>query len=202
MHRLNGEYELDWNKDAHRILNALDKPVLVIDRAYHIIAANNAAIRTFCLSLNDIIGKECFKVTHKTEIPCWSTGMECPVKLAFETRERTKVINQHMYAGRTVIEEVTAVPMIDDHGDIDYVVEELNDVTELVHSKEIAEHLKNELKILRGIIPICASCKKVRDDAGYWQQIESYLSSRSNAEFSHAICPECFKKLYPEIAKK
>jgi len=193
---------LYWIKNADRILNAIDNPILVIDRAYDIVAANNAAIRTFCLSLDEIIGRKCFNVSHKTENPCWSMERECPVKLAFDTREKTKVIHQHVHAGRTVIEEVTAVPIIDNHGEVDYVVEELNDVTELIHSKEIVEHLKNEIKTLRGIIPICASCKKIRDDAGYWQQIESYLSSRSNAEFSHAICPECFEKLYPEIAKR
>ena len=190
---------MDWCKDSDQILNALDKPVLVIDRSYHIVAANRASSRSFCLPLDKIIGQECCGVTHKTKSPCWLSVTECPVRVAFETRERTKVIHQHIYAGRTVIEEVTAVPIIEAGGEIDFVVEELNDVTELIHSKEIAEHLKNEVNVLRGIIPICAACKKVRDDAGYWQQIESYIRSHSSAEFSHAICPECFEKLYPEI---
>lgn len=57
-----------------------------------------------------------------------------------------------------------------------------------------------EIKTLRGIIPICAHCKKIRDDGGYWQQLENYISKHSEAEFSHGICPECIKKLYPEFA--
>ncbi|MBU1053948.1 MAG: PAS domain-containing protein [Proteobacteria bacterium] len=57
----------------------------------------------------------------------------------------------------------------------------------------------SEVKTLQGLIPICASCKKIRDDKGYWNQIESYIQDRSDAEFSHAICPECAKKLYPDM---
>lgn len=56
-----------------------------------------------------------------------------------------------------------------------------------------------EVKILSGLLPICASCKKIRDDKGYWNQIESYISKHSSAEFSHSICPECAKKLYPDL---
>ena len=66
-------------------------------------------------------------------------------------------------------------------------------------SMEIIEHLKRELNILRGIIPICSACKKVRDDKGFWQQVEAYVRDRSEADFSHSICPECIEKLYPDL---
>jgi len=56
-----------------------------------------------------------------------------------------------------------------------------------------------EVKKLSGLLPICASCKKIRDDRGYWNQIESYIRDHSEAEFSHSICPECVKRLYPEL---
>ncbi|MFH0825435.1 MAG: PAS domain-containing protein [Pseudomonadota bacterium] len=56
-----------------------------------------------------------------------------------------------------------------------------------------------QVKKLSGLLPICASCKKIRDDQGYWQQIEAYIRDRSEAEFSHAICPECARRLYPDI---
>jgi DNA-binding response OmpR family regulator len=58
----------------------------------------------------------------------------------------------------------------------------------------------SEIKILRGILPICSSCKKIRDDEGYWTQIESYIQAHSYAEFSHGLCMDCAKKLYPEYA--
>ncbi len=58
-----------------------------------------------------------------------------------------------------------------------------------------------EVKQLSGILHICASCKKIRDDEGYWKQIEPYITSHSEAQFSHGICPECLKKLYPELSE-
>jgi len=57
----------------------------------------------------------------------------------------------------------------------------------------------DEIKILRGFIPICASCKRIRNDKGFWEQIESYISNHSEAKFSHGICQECAQKLYPQI---
>ena len=56
-----------------------------------------------------------------------------------------------------------------------------------------------KIETLRGILPICSHCKKIRDDKGYWNQIESYIHNHSDAEFSHGICPECAKKLYPDM---
>jgi CheY-like chemotaxis protein len=56
-----------------------------------------------------------------------------------------------------------------------------------------------EVKTLQGFIPICSSCKKIRDDSGFWQQIEKYIQERSDAKFSHSICPDCAKKLYPDF---
>jgi len=60
----------------------------------------------------------------------------------------------------------------------------------------------DEVKTLSGFIPICASCKNIRDDKGYWNQLEAYIQEHSDAKFSHGICPDCAKKLYPEIYEK
>ncbi len=57
----------------------------------------------------------------------------------------------------------------------------------------------NEIKTLSGLIPICANCKKIRDDKGYWQQVEQYVKKYSDAEFSHSICPDCVGELYAEF---
>ncbi|MCI5208357.1 MAG: hypothetical protein D3910_06090 [Candidatus Electrothrix sp. ATG2] len=62
------------------------------------------------------------------------------------------------------------------------------------------EHSLKEVKRLRGILPICSFCKKIRDDEGYWRQVENYINERSDAEFSHSICPDCLKKHYPELS--
>jgi hypothetical protein len=56
-----------------------------------------------------------------------------------------------------------------------------------------------EVNQLRGLLPICASCKRIRNDKGYWEQIEVYIGNHSAVEFSHGLCPECLKKLYPDL---
>jgi hypothetical protein len=60
----------------------------------------------------------------------------------------------------------------------------------------------DEIKTLSGLLPICSSCKKIRDSGDCWKQLELYVSENTNAKFSHSICPECRDKLYPGIAKK
>jgi len=65
--------------------------------------------------------------------------------------------------------------------------------TRLIHELETA---LTRVKTLQGLLPICASCKKIRDDKGYWNQIESYLREHTNADFTHGICPECSRRLY------
>ncbi len=73
--------------------------------------------------------------------------------------------------------------------------------TEIEREKLISELQKalEKIETLQGILPICASCKKIRDDKGHWNQIETYIRDHSEAEFSHSICPECAKKLYPKF---
>ena len=83
------------------------------------------------------------------------------------------------------------------------------DMTERVQAEKERERLIAELrdaltniKILRGLLPICSSCKKIRDDQGYWHQIEAYIYDHTEADFSHGICPECALKLYPDYKQK
>lgn len=59
-----------------------------------------------------------------------------------------------------------------------------------------------QVKTLSGLLPICASCKKIRDDHGYWQQVEVYLSEHADVDFSHGLCPDCAHRLYPEFFKE
>jgi hypothetical protein len=68
--------------------------------------------------------------------------------------------------------------------------------------KELQRRIKEALvniKTLSGLIPICSNCKKIRDDKGYWDQLEGYIQSHSEVTFSHGICPDCAQKLYPEV---
>lgn len=72
---------------------------------------------------------------------------------------------------------------------------------ELTKSNHELQRAMGEIKTLSGLLPICASCKQIRDDQGYWQKIEKYISERTSAQFTHGICPVCAKKLYPDLYK-
>jgi PAS domain S-box-containing protein len=85
----------------------------------------------------------------------------------------------------------------------------IRDIAERKRAEKEREQLINELqealaniKTLSGLIPICAQCKKIRDDKGYWQQVEVYVREHSEAKFSHGLCPECTKLLFPELQEK
>ncbi len=73
------------------------------------------------------------------------------------------------------------------------------------HNKMVEKRLEEankKVNFLSGFIPICASCKNIRNDKGYWTEIETYISEHSAAEFTHGICPDCTEKLYPEYSKE
>jgi hypothetical protein len=105
------------------------------------------------------------------------TGIERPVNLIFRELDKT---NQQLTAE------------IDIRKKIEHAHEKL--ITKLEKALE-------EIKSLEGILPICMHCKKIRDDKGYWNQLEQYIHERSDAEFSHGICPECRAEHYPEYGK-
>ena len=75
----------------------------------------------------------------------------------------------------------------------------ISDVTEMKRTQEALQQALNDVQTLRGIVPICMHCKKIRDDQGYWNRVEVYLQDHTEVEFSHGICPECAKQLYPEF---
>jgi len=109
--------------------------------------------------------------------------------------------------GTSFYGSITVIPF-----PIEDIVAHLMVMMDITEQKEIEEEKEklifelqgafSKINTLRGFLPICASCKKIRDDKGYWNQIESYIRSHSDAEFSHSICPECEKKLYPELNSK
>jgi len=70
---------------------------------------------------------------------------------------------------------------------------------EIQAKNDVLERQLEEIQTLRGLVPICAKCKSVRDDSGFWQSIEAYVCEHSEAEFSHSVCPECANALYPGI---
>jgi hypothetical protein len=78
-------------------------------------------------------------------------------------------------------------------------------VIALLELRRISGHLAetlNNIKTLQGLLPICAWCKRIRDDKGYWDQVEAYFHKYSGVDFTHSICPECLKKVRPKAGPK
>ena len=107
---------------------------------------------------------------------------------------------------RTIL--LTAAPRSERDGRFAGTFGIFRDVTERKHAEQERERLIAELqealsqvKTLHGLLPICANCKKVRDDGGYWHMVETYVRDHSDAEFTHTLCPDCIAKLYPRYAR-
>lgn len=89
-------------------------------------------------------------------------------------------------------------------GAVDYVTKPFRAAELLARVKTHIQlkRARDEIKTLKGMLPMCANCKKIRDDDGYWKQVEQYIETNSEAEISHGICPNCMAELYPEFYGK
>lgn len=101
----------------------------------------------------------------------------------------------------------SSTPMLDQQGSFAGILSLVSDITDSKKMEEEREHLiadlQNALSSIRklsGLLPICSACKKIRDDQGYWNQLEEYIHDHSEAEFTHSLCPDCIKKLYPQYS--
>jgi hypothetical protein len=189
--------------DHRRILDALGEPVLVIDHSFRIAYMNATARRRFGDPDPSRGDAFCHVVAHGSERPCHESGMPCPVLSVFETGEPARAVHFHQtMTGVFVPEEVVASPLRDDGGEVRYVIETARSAAELLETREVVEHMRAELGLLRGILPTCARCKRIRTADGEWEEIEVYVGKHSTAQFSHGLCPLCVEKLYPEFVGK
>lgn len=95
------------------------------------------------------------------------------------------------------------VPFYTDDGDFAGFIGSCIDITERVEAQEALRKAQEaEINSLKGLLPICVSCKKIKDDKGYWEQLEIYIRDHSQADFSHGLCPACAVELYGDLAIK
>ena len=167
--------------------------------------ANNAFAKGTGKPLDEIIGRKIWDVFEKDE----ANKRFSIVKKVF-TKGKTEEIEVRVPLpfGNTYY-LTTAKPILNDFGAVETVICTSKNITKrkLAEDALKEKHDKllkamKEVKILSGLLPICASCKKIRDDKGYWKQIELYIRDHSEANFTHGICPECSKKIYPELEHK
>jgi len=149
-------------------------------------------------------GREAWDVLQSEDVNCLIADWMMPVMDGIELCQKVRSSQRSRYL---YIILLTAKDGQDDSvrgleaGADDYIKKPFFQWEELkarIRAGERIINLLDEIKTLNRILPICFSCKKIRDDAGYWNELESYISEHSGAEFSHGLCPACFKKLYPE----
>ena len=152
--------------------------------------------------LDEIIGSTIWDVFEKDE----ADKRFAVVKKVFAEGETKEIeVRVPLTSGDTYY-LTTAKPIINDLGTVETVICTSKNITkrklaEIALKEEHEKLIKamGEIKVLSGLLPICSSCKKIRDDKGYWNQIEGYIQKHSEAKFSHSICKECAKELYPDL---
>ena len=185
------------------VIESLPHPFYVINVKDYTIALANKAARLGCLTP----ASTCYSLTHHSDRPCVDAGHPCPLAAVRQTRK--SIVVEHLHynqKGEARSMEVHAFPIFDADGELAQLIEYSLDITERRQLEREREQLVQELqealgnvRKLSGLLPICASCKKIRDDKGYWKQIEVYIREHSEADFSHSICPECRVRLYGEF---
>jgi PAS domain S-box-containing protein len=204
LYKVRTEKALVYAKEEwERTFDAVSDLIMVLDRDYTIRQANRAAGDRLGMTREELVGQKCFELVHKRDHPL----PVCPLSkmLLDDEAHNAEVTDERL--GRVFEEHVSPLPNPD--GGRPWAVLFARDITERKRAEEERERLLLELqqalaevKKLSGFLPICASCKKIRDDQGYWQQIEAYIRDHSEAQFSHGICPECAEKLYPGFYRK
>ncbi len=194
------------NEFLRTIIDALPHPFYVIDaQTYEVKLANNAA---YAGELAE--GVRCHLLSHHHSSPCSHDDHPCPLERVKETGGPVTVDHVHYDAGGATKDvEVHGYPIFDETGKIVQMIEYCVDTSERKTAAREREKLIQELqkalqevKTLTGMLPICSSCKRIRDDEGSWGSLETYISTHSGAEFSHGLCPECAQKIYPDYYKK
>ena len=112
--------------------------------------------------------------------------------------EMTYRLRRHDGAYRWIFDR--GVPFDDDQGNFAGYIGSCHDITERLQAQEALKAARErELRELRGLLSICSHCKRIRNDQGDWEQLESYISHHSRADFSHGLCPECLREHYPDF---
>ncbi len=193
----------DMHKLNQIILDSLPHWAMLIDvNTRTILAANKLAIEggagICCQCWDDFGHRQFISEDHKKMIEAdperkKDNTIKCDFCLADEAMESDKPERKEVEIDGTIW-DTWWVPVERDIS-LHYAI----NITEIRQTQKELEEALNNVKKLSGLLPICSHCKKIRDDKGYWNQIESYIHEHSEAVFSHGICQECAKKHYPDL---
>jgi len=198
-------------KNLRDITSHLGEGIYVLDRHGQITFMNPEAERLLGWTMNDLNEKGAHNLVHYqkadgTPLPFEECNMQNVMKTGKHFISTDEVFVRK--DGTIIPIFVISSPIIED-GKIIASVTAFRDITERKRIEKERENLIDELqkalatiKTLHGILPICSYCKKIRDDKGSWNQLEAYISEHTDAKFSHGLCSECAKKMYPEYYKE
>lgn len=182
------------------VLDAVEDWICIIDPEGRITRSNSDCLNLFGIPAEDAVGKTCCSLLHQTPSPLPG----CPLLRMMASGKRESE-EMEVETGRWML--ITVDPIFSAGGDILGAVHISRDITRRIliqNEREIlVADLKkalNQIRTLSGLLPICASCKKIRDDKGYWNLLENYIETHSQASFSHGLCPECMEDIYGKEA--
>ena len=196
------------------ILNSIDDGVVVADKHFRLLQLNPAAQRMHGHALEDVPPEGwserygIFQRDGETPFPYEQLPLvRVLTGEAFVSEVEAVIKHANCLAG--IVVRSLASPVKNARGEMVGAVVVMHDVTQQARADEERQRLiaelqqaLREIKTLRGLIPICASCKSVRDISGYWQKLEAFLMEHADVEFSHGICNDCGEKLYGELWKQ
>jgi PAS domain S-box-containing protein len=189
----------DQRAQVENILNNVI-PICITNLNYEIITANDAYWFIW-----GKVGKSPIKC-HEHRPGKYCHTKECALTRIVNGAEKYSCESQININGESKKFLVTVTPYVDSQNKTAGIIESFEDITERQKLEEENEHLISDLqeslkkvKLLSGLLPICASCKSIKDDKGHWSKVETYIANHSDATCSHGICPECAERLYPEI---
>jgi PAS domain-containing protein len=198
--------ERDLRQSNITLENVLDStsPLCITNVDFEIIQANKAYMEIWPkTSSKEGQGIKCYE--SRPGALCHTE--DCPLQQVINGKDEVTIESAKyttLKGDNTFI--ISARPFKDADGKLLGIVESFQNITARITAENAKADLIDDLQealdrvnVLGGLLPICASCKKIRDDKGYWNQIETYIRDHSEAEFSHGICPDCAKELYPEF---
>jgi PAS domain S-box-containing protein len=204
--RQQSEYLLRKSEEKYRgLVYFSNDPIFSFnpDETYRFV--NEAFARPFGKKPDEIIGHKPHSVFSFEEAEKRLTIVRGVFQSGVKRDIEVKVLTQ---SGDTRYFLTMVDPIKDEEGKVQYVSCIAKDITERKQVEIEREHLITELqnaleqiKTLKGIVPICSSCKNVRDDEGFWEQVESYVQKHTDAQFSHSLCPNCVEKYFPNYSK-
>lgn len=170
-----------------KLINYIQTAVAVIDENLIVVDSNDAFKQKSALKNIHIVATKCYEAAHNFSEPCKYKSYDfCPVLKSFQTKKTSSNIHYYWIDDQPFVEELITTPIIEENGNVNYVVEEFRDVTEL-------------LRLEKNIITTCSYCKKVRDNTGQWLPLEDYLQKHTGTQFSHGLCEDCNKSLIAEL---